>query len=138
MRIYDVSCSIYSEKRTNPTFGFWYSSMSNECEKSIGKKYSEYIYKHKTIKAPKDNNWLLGQLNKSLDKYNLDDYKKRHVNIQGSQEKINRITFNRYSPKGIIERYQQDLYPNGDLITQIKIITNKGVKKIEEFIENIK
>lgn len=65
-------------------------------------------------------------------------YVQRHVNIKGSRDKIERVTFNRYSWDGIVERYQQDLYPDGNLITTIKTICSKGVKNIEEFIENIK
>lgn len=29
MRIYDVSCNAYSNKRCNPTFGFWQPQMSS-------------------------------------------------------------------------------------------------------------
>ena len=135
MRIYDVSCNAYSDKRNNPTFGFWQPSMAPV------EKYSEHIvrgYHRIAERIPKDGAWLKGELNKTLDTVGLDMYKKRHVNIKGSREKIERVTFNRYSWDGVTQRYQQDLYPDGSLITTVKDICSKGVKKIEEFIENIR
>lgn len=135
MRIYDVSCNTYLNKRSNPTFGFWQPSMA-PIEK-VAEKVN-YVYKHKGTVLPKDGVWLRGKIGEMLDVSNLDMFKKCHVNITGSREKIERRTFNRYSPDGIVERYQQDLYPDGNLITTIKTICNKGVQKIEEFIENIK
>ncbi len=135
MRIYDVSCSAYSNKRSNPTFGFWQPSMANV---ERGSERVLFVYKHKATVIPKDGVWLRGKISEKLDLSNLDMFKKRHVNIKGSREKIERRTFNRYSPNGIVERYQQDLYPDGNLITTIKTICNKGVQCIQEFIENIR
>ena len=135
MRIYDVSCNTYSGKKTNPTFGFWQPSMAPV------EKYSGHIvrdYYRKSERLPKDGVWLKGKIGETLNLSNLDMFKKRHVNIKGSRDKIERTTFNRYDWDGIVERYQQDLYPDGDLITTIKTICSKGVKKIEEFAENIK
>lgn len=135
MRIYDVSCNAYSNKRNNPTFGFWQPSMAPV------EKYSEHIargYHRIAERVPKDGVWLRGKIGEMLDLSNLDMFKKRHVNIKGSREKIERRTFNRYSLNGIVERYQQDLYPDGNLITTVKDICSKGVKKIEEFVENIR
>lgn len=135
MRIYDVSCNTYLNKRSNPTFGFWQPAMAavEKYPESIT-RVSHYIAE----RIPKDGIWLKGKLNKTLDTVGLDMYKKRHVNIKGSREKIERVTFNRYSWDGVTQRYQQDLYPDGSLITTVKDICSKGVKKIEEFIENIR
>ncbi len=135
MRIYDVSCNTYSNPKSNPTFGFWQPSMAR-VERESERVLSAYT--HKATVIPKDGIWLKGKIGETLDLSNLDMYKKRHVNITGSRDKIERRTFNRYSPNGIVERYQQDLYPDGNLITTIKTICSKGVQKIEKFIENIK
>ena len=135
MRIYDVSCNTYSNQKSNPTFGFWQPSMAR-VERESERVLSAYT--HKATVIPKDGIWLKGKIGETLDLSNLDMYKKRHVNITGSRDKIERRTFNRYSPNGIVERYQQDLYPDGNLITIIKTICSKGIQKIEKFIENIK
>ncbi len=71
MRIYDVSCNAYSDKRNYPTFGFWQPSMG-PVEKGIQSFNS--IYKHKTIKAPKDGVWLKGKTGETLNTFGLDMY----------------------------------------------------------------
>lgn len=53
-------------------------------------------------------------------------------------KKNERTTFNQYDYEGITHKYQQDLYPDGDLITTIKIYYNQKVSEIQEFIENIR
>ena len=136
MRIYDVSCSAYSVRKKSPIFGFYYPAMERMPKEAV--KIKKYVYKHESVKVPKDGVWLKGKLNETLDKLNLDNYKKRHVNIKGSQEKIERVTFNRFAREGVVQKYQQDLYPNGDLITIIKSYCKNAINPIQEFIENIK
>ena len=127
MRIYGVSCSTYSNNRNNPTFGFYQPSMAT-VDRSAVKTYTGKSKKLKGKLILKEIPTIAG----------LENFRTRHVNIKGSQNKIERTTFNHYAYDGITHKYEQDLYPDGDLITRVKKYCNGKIGEIQEYIENIK
>ena len=130
MRIYGVSCNAYSpNKRYNPTFGFWQPKMSSLYR--AAEEVAENVEKPLELKGKE----ILKQI--PIGGW-LDNFKTRHVNIRGSQDKSQRTTFNRYDHDGITHKYEQDLYPDGDLITTVKTYGDGKIAKVEEYIENIK
>lgn len=127
MRIYAVSPNVYANKRNNPSFGFWQPGMSS-------------AYRSQTVSGATKNNWSLeGKIIREKLHITgwIDNFKSRHVNIKGSQNKIKRTSFNHYDYDGLQHKCQQDLYPDGDLITKITYYNNGKVGKTEEFIENV-
>ena len=123
-------------KNNNITFGAYFSHGTQVWEKAdyanlekLGQffaKLSSGVLDPKR-KVPKDGVWAIGKLESMINPDRLIDYKKRHIHIKEIvstenspiQEILNRVTRTTFYDKLKQTYYTQDLYPNGEIKTEI-------------------